>query len=111
MQIKEIFIKRNSFNPTGISVLPRSDGKLTAVCPRFWKSLKSHKNLHLRLKTFQKPLLILHGSADTYVPLEGVKRFYQKISGKKKIKIYEDGDHGIEFPREKRQEVLQDLVD
>lgn len=107
--IREIFVERNSFNPTGVSTLPRSDGKLTSVGPEFWKSLKSHKNLHSYLKTYHKPFLILHGSADAYVPIDEVKRFYQKISGKKRLKIYEGGDHGIEFPKEKRQEFLQDI--
>ena len=109
-EMKEIFVKRNSFNPTGTSTLPRSDGKFTAVGPGFWKSLKNI-NLHSCLKTHQKPLLILHGSADTHVPVDEVKGFYQKFSGKKSLKIYEGGDHGItDVPKAMHQEFLDDIV-
>lgn len=109
--IKEIFVKRKSFNPRGISALPRSNGTSTSVSPEFWQDLKKLKDLSPLVKAYQGPILILHGSADSYVSANQVKKFYQAISVKKTLKIYEKGDHGIEFPKEKRQEFLQDIVD
>lgn len=109
--IKKVFVMRNAFNPTGISTLPRSDGKFTSVGPEFWKDLKKHKGLSSRIKTHQGPALILHGSADTHVLVDEVKKSYREISGEKKLKIYKDGDHGIEdVPRAMRQEFLKDIV-
>lgn len=108
--IKEIFVKRKSFNPRGVSALPRSNGALTSVGPEFWQDLKKHKDLSSLVETYRGPILILHGSADNYVSANQVKKFYQAISVKKTLKIYKKGDHGIEFPKEKRQEFLQDIV-
>lgn len=108
--IKEVFIERKAFNPAGVSTLPRSDGKFTSVGPEFWKDLKRYKNLPSLLKSHIGSLLVLHGTEDTYVPVDKVKRFYQAISGEKTLKIYEDGEHGIEKPKEKRREFLQDIV-
>lgn len=108
--IKEIFVERKSFNPRGVSALPRSNGAFTSVGPEFWQDLKKHKDFASLVKTYRRPILILHGLADTYVSANQVKKFYQAIPVKKTLKIYKKGGHGIEFPKEKRQEFLQDIV-
>jgi len=109
--IREVFIERDSFNPAGISTLPRSDGKFTSIGPEFWQDLKQYKSFPSLLKAHSNSLLIIHGAQDTKVSTKNVKKLFAAAKGSKKLKIFKGGDHGIdEVPKAVRQEFLQDIV-
>ncbi len=108
--LKNIFQKRQAFNPTGISRFPRSSGDVTEIGTDFWKMLEAYDEPTL-LKNIAQPLLVIYGDRDDKIPLDDVMRGYAMLgSSKNELKIFSGGDHGIvKVPKEMREEFLQDI--
>lgn len=97
-------------NFSGITRLPRSDGSYTIVKAGFWKDLKK-LNLAKKLAKYSYPLLAIHGSLDTKVTEDEVRKTINLYQGEKRLKIFAKGDHGIlKVDREVRDEFLQEIV-
>lgn len=110
--MRNVFVERKSFNPKGISSLPRSDGKNTSVGPKFWEDLKTYQNLPSNFKNFHGGVFVIHGTKDIKISVDEAQLLYGASIGKKRIKIFEGGDHGIvDVPPQMRQEFLQEITD
>ena len=55
------------------------------------------KNTVKTLKKNQLPILIVHGTQDTFVPCDMSKRSYAACSGPKELLLIEGADHGVSF--------------
>lgn len=98
-------------NFSGVTHLPRSDGTYTTVRAHFWSDLK-RLNLANKLSQFSYPLLAIHGSLDTKVTENEIRETIKSYKGKKKLKIFKKGDHGIlKVPKKVREEFLKEIVD
>lgn len=97
-------------NWKGDTTMPRSSGENTTVGVEFWEDIKNFDDIKVA-RSITIPTCILHGDHDTKIPVNVVKKFYEAIPSKKKLKIYLGGDHGInDVPRPMREEFLQDVV-
>lgn len=46
------------------------------------------------------PVILLHGDADDFVPVEMSQRLYEACASKKKLVIVEGADHGLAYPKD-----------
>lgn len=99
-------------NYGGTTKLPQDSGATTPVGPGFWKSIKTFSSLK-EVQKLNIPAFLVHGSKDTKVSTEEVQEVFAAIPNKKKrLKIFQNGDHGItDVPRPMREEFLRDVVD
>ncbi len=98
-------------NFDGDTTMPPSSGERTTVDREFWQNLTSFDPI-TRVKRITQPVLMVHGDQDTKVFIAEAQRIFSLIpSKKKKLKIFNDGDHGIiDVPRTMREEFLKDVV-
>lgn len=97
-------------NWEGDTTMPWSSGENTTVGIDFWEDIKDFDDSKVA-RSIHIPTCILHGDHDTKIPVDVVKKFYETISVKKKLKIYKNGDHGMnDVPRPVREEFLKDVV-
>lgn len=107
---RQILMKRKAYNPNGASYVPRSDGKVTPIGRQIWDDFKK-LNLKTKLKSRSpRATLILHGTADKLVQPKEAELLLKYAKGDKEMVIYPKGDHGIEFPKKARREMLGKIV-
>lgn len=109
--LKRMFIKRNAFNPEGVSKYPRSDGSITILNRGFWDTIFSMNENDL-IKKQTMPVFLVGGTLDDYVMKEDIEHAYSLyLNYKKKLKIYTDGNHGMDdVPKQTRDEFLNDIT-
>lgn len=108
---KELLAKRfwEGYNPKGISSRTRTDGSITSIGPQFWKDLKNY-NLPELIKKITCPLLFVHGSIDTIVPVNEMEEMFANANEPKEKVILEGSDHSIRPNREQMYKVIADWV-
>jgi len=87
------------FDEKGTSVRRRSDGHITKINPQFWKDLKQY-NMKDLVKSFECPVLYVHGGIDTIVPIEYMLDLYQNTKNTTDPLILELSDHGLNPQRD-----------
>ncbi len=108
--LKRKFIEKKAYNPTGLSNYPRSNGKTDPIGPNFWNDLEKLDESNLAQK-IRSPVFIATGTNDSYVNTQDARNIYNFFPNPlKRIKIYNDGDHGLENPEPVRKELLRDIV-
>jgi dienelactone hydrolase len=110
--LQRMFVKRNAFNPTGISRYPRSNGSVTILNKGFWDCMISMDE-DVLIKEKQMPVFLIGGEHDTYIMKKDIEQaFAQFPNPKKKLKIYEGGNHGMDDVTKKvRNEFLNDICE
>jgi len=110
--LKRMFMKRNAFNPEGVSHYPRSDGSMSVLSRGFWDTTFSMKENEL-IKKKTMPVFLIGGTVDDYVMKEDIEHADSIFPNpKKKLKIYTGGNHGMDdIAKEMRKEFLQDICD
>lgn len=69
-------------------------GKL-ALTPEFIRDFRQYDLLASVRKLAQTPLLILHGTADSLVPVSQAQTIYEQAPGPRQLLIFPDGDHQL----------------
>lgn len=65
------------------------------LTPDFIRNLEHHNILEYIRQLGRTPLLILHGLADTIVPVSQAHKIYEAALGPKELVLYPDGDHHL----------------
>ncbi len=99
--------RQRSYNPEGISKLLRSDNRETKIGPAIWENLEKYDFVKSIRKVTQ-PILFIYGSKDRSIKYADMDKFFNSVSGKKKIHIIDQGDHG--FTAKFRPKVLELIV-
>lgn len=93
-----------------LTKLPRSSGKSLVLEPGFWREFDILNQEEL-VSRFYLPSYIIHGSEDVYVTKEDMQAVAANFHGKKRLKVFKGGDHGIrKVPKSMRKEFLHDVV-
>lgn len=72
--------------------------------------LKALSEIEARMKSFNYPMLLLHGTKDVITNIEGSKKFYKvALSENKKLRLYNGLYHDLLHEPEK-EEVIADIV-
>ncbi|MEK7165324.1 MAG: alpha/beta hydrolase [Patescibacteria group bacterium] len=109
--LKRKFIEKKAYNPGGISYYPRTSGKSDPIGSNFWKVLETYDEIK-QANELLMPVFLATGDQDSYVYPDNTKRIYEAIPHeKKRLKIYKDGDHGLEKPPHVHAEFLRDVVE
>lgn len=109
-ELKRMFIKRNAFNPSGISKYPRSSGAITYFGKAFWQDLKKY-NEQVLIRSINVPALVLHGDKDDYIPFVKAQSAFKFFpNSKSRFKLFRGADHGFEIPLAVREEFLREVV-
>lgn len=95
------------YNPEGVSVIRRSNGRTTRVGPQFWKDFNNH-NLLKSIKNIKCPILFIHGSEDEKVPLSQMEAYFDVANDLKKKIILEGAYHSLKPHREKMYQIVTD---
>lgn len=95
-----------------VEELRRSSGKNTIVGKAFWEDVRKFDDVALAQK-IHFPIFVIHGDKDNKIPVSDAKMVFHALgSSKKKLKVFEGGDHGItDVPRSMRDEFLHDVVE
>lgn len=93
------------YNPDGISEKPRSNGTTTKIKPKFWKDFDNF-NFSSLLKTMKYPVLFIHGSKDSTVPLSEMEEAYSAANEPKEKVVIQGADHGQEPKREEMYKIV-----
>lgn len=109
--IQKMFVLKGEYLPDGISWRKQSDGSIARVGAKFWTELNNF-NTKLACGKIICPVYLLHGDHDSKITVQEVQQAYKWFpSDKKQMKVYSNGDHGIdEVPRPTREEFLSDVV-
>ena len=103
---KENLIKffDKGYNPSGISVRTKSDGKITKIKPQFWKDFEKY-NLLESIKRIHCPILFIYGGEDDKVSISDTEAYFQNANEPKEKIIIEGADHGMRPHREKMYKI------
>ena len=104
---KETLIKLfgNGYNPNGISIKTKSNGKIIKIRPQFWKDFKKHNLLEL-IKRIHCPILFIHGSEDNNISVSGMEIYFKNANKPKEKVIIKGADHGLRPHREKMHKIV-----
>ncbi len=100
--LKNLFA--DGYNPDGISTRVKVDGEITKIKPQFWKDLKDH-NLLESVKKIHSPILFVHGSRDTTVPVSEMEEYFLRANDPKEKIIVKGAVHNFEPHREELCEI------
>jgi len=75
---------------TGMVRLPVEGAKEELV-----QDIKGNNPLHCINKICPRPLLIIAGENDTFMPLSGIKKLFEKAQSPKEFKLVENADHNL----------------
>ncbi len=75
---------------TGMVRLPLEGAKEELV-----QDIKGNNPLHCINKICPRPLLIIAGENDTFMPLSGIKKLFEKAQSPKEFKLVENADHNL----------------
>jgi uncharacterized protein len=108
----ERFRKTGVYNPSGISWRKASTTEIFRLGPKFWQDLNA-LNFIESVKRLITPVIMIHGDQDFIIPVAFANEVFAVIgSQKKKLKIFQGGDHGIvDVPRPMREEFLKLVVE
>lgn len=100
--LKNLFA--DGYDPDGISTRIKVNGEITKVKPQFWKDLENH-NLLESVKKIHSPILFIHGSQDTTVPVSEMEEYFLKANDPKEKIIVKGAVHNFEPHREELCEI------
>lgn len=86
-------VAKQKFFISGIIVIPIMD----ILCRIFGKFSISGISAEEALKQSDVPILLIHGTADNFVPCEMSKQNYGAARGKKQLYLVDGADHGMSF--------------
>jgi len=95
----------DGYNPTGVSTRSRSSGRVTHIKPQFWKDSKNH-NLLSSITKITCPILFIHGSEDTTVPLSDMEEYFKAANEPKEKIILEGADHSLRPLRDEMYKIV-----
>jgi len=75
---------------TGMVRLPLEGAKEELV-----QDIKGNNPLHCINRICPRPLLIIAGENDTFMPLSGIKKLFEKAQSPKEFKLVENADHNL----------------
>ncbi|KQL48557.1 hypothetical protein AN963_01770 [Brevibacillus choshinensis] len=82
-------------------------GKGMALQPDFVRDIIQHGHSPLKAcQTYDNPVLLIHGTADTAVPAEGSEHFTKVYAGPKELYLIEEADHSFSRQMEQLQEKI-----
>ena len=87
--LKNIFDKYNQY---GISKRIKENGKIVTLDKQFWSDCDSY-NLPKHIKKITCPILFIHGTNDTKVPLSEAKILYKNANNPKELAIIKNASH------------------
>lgn len=82
-------------------------GKGYSLEPHFVRDLVLHKHAPLAAsKQYTEPVLLIHGSDDPAVPVDGSRQFFREYAGPKELVVIDGADHGFSRHMPKLQETV-----
>lgn len=97
------------FNPDGISVRNKSDGRQISLQPNFWTDIQQY-DLPSLIKNIQAPIRFIHGEKDTKASVEDTRRYFENANEPKDFHVIANADHPFYEPHE-REEMIDLLTE
>ncbi len=94
----------DGYNPIGISVVQRSDGRITKVKPKFWDDMDEYNPLN-SVRKLDCPILFIHAGRDTKVSAKEMRAYYKNAKNAKWKQI-KGADHGFRPRREEMYKLV-----
>ncbi len=105
LDIASMLKKWKVLDKEGISIKVKSNGEEIKVKPHYWKDLEQYELLS-SMKKITCPILFIHGSLDSRVPLSEMEA-YTKVAKDYRVKILEGAGHSLE---PKREEMYKEIT-
>lgn len=105
--LQKYFREERGYRPDGISSRRRSDGKVTQVGPKWWKSIEN-KNFVDVSTLIKVPTLLLYGQKDHRFNADHGQLYYEAMQTKKRFLMIEKADHS--FTGKFRPKALETIV-
>jgi uncharacterized protein len=99
------FKKKGSYDPSGISTRPKSDGTVISIGAQFWEEFDKF-NLLKDISQISCPILFIHGEKDPAVSIEQMEDYYKNANEPKEKYILRDANHDLKPNREEAFKVI-----
>jgi len=95
----------STYNPDGMSVRLRTDGRKTEVKSGFWKDFDNY-DLPEDIKKIRCPVLFINGSKDTRIPISERDSYFSNANEPKEKVIIEGASHGLNPKRDEASGIV-----
>lgn len=103
--LKKSLKTKGIYNPKGISIRKWGSGRVTKIKPEFWKNLKEH-NLLESIKKIHCPILFIHGSKDSKVPISEMEDYFKVANNPREKVIIKGANHEMRPCREEMYKIV-----
>ena len=88
----------DGLSASGLIRLPRE-----AVKENFLKEMRGNNPINCVDKIAPRPLLIVAGGKDSFIPMDGIKKLFENAKEPKEFEIISKADHSLSNPKAKRE--------
>ena len=93
-EILNMATKWEKLNLKGISKKVKSSGEVIFIDKQFWEDFKNY-DLLKSIKKINCPILFIHGSEDSIVPLSEMELYFKNANNPKEKAIIDGANHGL----------------